>query len=371
MMRPTYIRNFEKTVSEAMKKYHAPGIVARLLVNREIVYSKSFGVSKIGDIPTPLTNDTIFSIMSITKSFTATAIMQLVEKGSISLDDRVSDYLPYFHINDQKYIENPITIKQLLSHTAGFPEFYPIVSLQDRNLVKLYRGAPQYEAIISKFPDEVLSKIKNREDITRYFENVQLQYKPGEDWQYCTDAYVIAGDLLEKVTEMSWEGYINKNIFNRLKLGSTFTDPTRLNEESNKTHYYTLDESSLMEMPMPINRICAPAGFIYSSVNDMTKYLISHMDFDNSPLLNRNSLMEMQKMIAQRERNLSYGLGWRIRNYHDHKIAEHAGGYPGVAAYVTMIPEKGFGVVLFSNCDKVPVKVFSEKVTEEYIDSIC
>jgi glutaminase len=81
----TYIRNFEQSIIEAMDKYNAPGIVASLIDNREIAYSKAFGVSKIGDFPVPVTTDTIFSIMSITKSFTASAIMQLVETMNIAL----------------------------------------------------------------------------------------------------------------------------------------------------------------------------------------------------------------------------------------------------------------------------------------------
>lgn len=370
-MRDTQILKFEQCIIEAMRKYNAPGIIASLVINKEIAYSKGFGVTRIGDFAVPITSDTIFSIMSITKSFTATAIMQLVETMNICLDDPVSNYLPYFQVQDEeKYIKNPITVKQLLSHTAGFPEYFPIASLQDQNLAKLYRGIPQYEAIMSNFPDEVLTKIKNREDVTRYFANVKLQYNPGEGWQYCTDAYVIAGDLLEKVAGMSWEEYLHKNIFNRLNLQRTFSDPIRLTQEDDQARYYTLDSSSVKEMPTPINPICAPAGFIYSSVNDMTKYLISHMDFDESPLITGDSLRTMQEMIAKREVNLSYGLGWRIRKCLGYKVVEHAGGYPGAAAYVAMVPGSGFGVVIFSNCDKVPVKQISELAIDEYIQGV-
>ncbi|ALS25604.1 serine hydrolase [Paenibacillus sp. 32O-W] len=366
-MQPAFIYNFEKTIIHAIEKNNAPGLVANIVLDRELAYSKAFGVSKAS---VPITSDTIFSIMSISKSFTATAIMQLVEKRVILLDDPVSNYLPYFHIHDEKYKKNPITVKQLLSHTAGFPEYFPIASFQDHNLVNMFRGVPKYNALLENFSEELLGKIKTREDVTRYFAHVKLQYDPGEGWQYCTDAYVIAGDLLEKVSGMTWEEYLHKNIFSNLKLSKTFTDPARLKEEENVTHYYTLIGSELSEMPTPINPICAPAGFIYSTANDMTKYLIAHMDYDDSPLISKESLETMQDMIAVREENVSYGLGWRIRKFHNNKIVEHAGGYPGMAAYVTMIPKKGFAVILFSNCDKVPVKYLSELVTEEYVESL-
>lgn len=87
----------------------------------------------------------------------------------------------------------------------------------------------------------------------------------------------------------------------------------------------------------------------YSTVNDISKYLLSHMNFAASPLVKEKSLMMMQDMIAKRSDNLGYGLGWKIRYYRDHKIVEHGGGYPGAAAYVAMVPRLGFGVVLFSN----------------------
>lgn len=184
-MQEIICRNFEQSITEAMDKYNAPGIAASLIINGDVAFSKTFGVSKIGDTVAPITTSTIFAIMSIAKSFTATAIMQLAEKEEIDLNSPVSTYLPYFYVEDEKYKKSPITIKQLLSHTAGFSEYFWVASLQDQNLVKLIRGVPQYEGILNDFPDHVLKKIRNREDVTRYFSNAKLHYNPGEGWQYC------------------------------------------------------------------------------------------------------------------------------------------------------------------------------------------
>src|SRR5699024_9558399 len=138
-------------------------------------------------------------------------------------------------------------------------------------------------------------------------------------------------------------------------LKKTFTDPNRMNNESDVTHYYMKHISSVMELATPINQICAPAGFIYSNVNDVSKYFIAHMKSDQSPLLHTDSLATMQAMIADREENLSYGLGWKIRKVNDSKVIEHAGGYPGMASYASLNPSEGFGIVIFANSDQFPV----------------
>ena len=359
----------DELINKAKEEYHTPGIVVNLISKGDIVYTKSLGVSQIGVTDKPITPETIFVIMSIAKSFTSTAVMQLVQQGNLKLDDPISRYLPYFQVRDSAF-SHQITIKQLLSHTAGFPDDFWIASLQDHNLFSLIQGVPDYQGILKQFPKEVLETINNREDVTRYFSNSELIYEPGQGWKYCTDAYVIVGDILEKVTGLSWEEYIQVNIINRLELNRTFTDPSRLNKENDITNYYTTSNSNIVKLPTPINQICAPAGFIYSTVNDLSLYIKSHMDLVENPLLDTSSLNSMQDMIAKRQTNLSYGLGWKVRITHGHKIVEHAGGYPGVATYVVMIPSEGFGIVLFSNCDKVPVQDLSEKAIEYYIKEI-
>ncbi|MEK4302478.1 serine hydrolase domain-containing protein [Oceanobacillus sp. FSL K6-0251] len=354
---------FEGLIDEAREQYFAPGVVVNLISNGEVAYSKSFGYAEMDNVDKPITAETIFPIMSITKSFTATAIMQLVQEGLLALDDPISLHLPYFHTHDDAVTEQ-ITIKQLLSHTAGFPGDFWIASLQDRNLLSLIKQAPEYELIVQQFPEETLNKIKNREDVTRYFSNANLLFEPGQGWSYCTDTYVIAADILEKITSQSWEEYIQENIFKRLDLKKTFTDPNRMNNESDVTHYYMKHISSVMELATPINQICAPAGFIYSNVNDVSKYFIAHMKSDQSPLLHTDSLATMQAMIADREENLSYGLGWKIRKVNDSKVIEHAGGYPGMASYASLNPSEGFGIVIFANSDQFPVQKLSESVID-------
>ncbi|WP_318617596.1 serine hydrolase domain-containing protein [Sporosarcina sp. YIM B06819] len=368
-MSTKYFKFVGELIQEAKEQYLAPGIVVNLITNGEIAYSKGFGFSQVDNVDKPITAKTTFSIMSITKSFTATSIMQLVEQGLLSLDDPVSRYLPYFQVHDET-LTHQITIRQLLSHTAGFPGDFWIASLKDPNLIPLMKEVPEYQSILQQFPEIVLNKIRNREDVTRYFSNVNLLFEPGQGWHYCTDAYVIVSDILEKVTGVSWEDYIQDNIFNRLGLKRTFTDPNRINNEKDVTHYYTSNNSSVINRPTPINQLCAPAGFIYSNVSDLSKYIISHMNFDQSPLLNTDSLTAMQDMIANRGENLSYGLGWKVRKFNGYKVIEHGGGYPGVAAYVTMIPSEGFGMVIFSNSDKMPVQKISERVVEHFVKNL-
>lgn len=363
-------RSFLDKTSHELDEWHrnsrAPGMIIRVIEDGKAVYTESVGVGHLGR-QLPLTPDTIFGIMSITKSFTSTAIMQLAERGLVRLDDPVSTYLPYFHVQNDTRTEQ-ITVRKLLSHTAGFSDDIWIASLQDRYLLRLMGQVPQYRPIVDKYPEEILDTIRSREDVTRYFSQFDLLYEPGQSWRYCTDAYVIAGDLIEKVSGQRWEDFLQSHIFDRLHLTRTFTDAEKFHHDQDQTAYYLLSGDSPFELPVPVNPICAPAGFIYSTVNDLSTYLIAHMNMDQSPLLKGESLREMQSMIADRgDETLSYGLGWKVRIHNGHKIVEHAGGYPGASSYVTMIPELGFGLIMFANSDQVAVQHLSERLVDYYL----
>ncbi|MCM3749267.1 beta-lactamase family protein [Paenibacillus pasadenensis] len=343
--------------------------------DNQVLYGKGFGKSRLGVSGKAFTTDTIVSIQSISKSFAAAVLMQLVEKGLLELDKPLVQYLPYFKTTDQ-FMSNSITVKQLLSHTAGFPGDVWIGNLVSPNASEFneFKSLKEHCGIT----DFTLQSINNREDVTKYFASVALSYPPGANWIYCTDAYIIAADLFEKVSGLQWDEFMENVFFKSLKLNRTTLYAEKVQQDEGSAQYYTSADTTLRNMiksdanmdvyesPFPVNPLGAPLGFIYSTANDLGKYLSSYMS--ENPLMSQTMINRMHEPVWQINRESGYALGWGTRRTRNHTFIEHGGGFPGVSAYVCMVPSKRIGVVVVSNHDKTPSQTICYKVIDTLLE---
>lgn len=251
-----------------------------------------------------------------------------------------------------------------MSHTAGFPDNIWLVTLLDKALFEFAKKLPEYQFIFKQVPSihDTIFKIKNREEITKYFSNIDLTYQPGEGWCYCTDAYVILADILEKISGLHWEEYVIKKILKPINMDNTYINPSTTSLH-NMSNYYLYDKCDYIKIPTPHNPLGAPVGFIYSTANDMAKYLIAIMGNEQN-VISQTSRRKMFSMIAQRESGLSYGLGWKVKIVRELKVIEHAGGYPGVSSFASMIPDKNFGLIMLCNIGEAPLQILSDKISK-------
>lgn len=362
----------EKQLDHAIGLQDFPvGGAVVVIKDNQVLYGKGFGKSQLGKNERAFTTDTIVSIQSISKSFTAAALMQLVEKGLLGLDTPLVKYLPYFKTTD-KLMSNSITVKQLLSHTAGFPGDIGIGNLISPN-------APEFkvfENLKSHFgiTDSILQSINTREDVTKYFTSVDLSNPPGSNWCYCTDAYIVAADLFEKVSGLNWDEYIENVLFKHLKLDRTTLHVDRVHQEEDHAKYYTSTDNILhnvikpdanmnvFESPFPVNLKGAPMGFIYSTANNLGRYISSYMG--EHPFISKFMIDRMHKPVWQFENESGYALGWATRRVGNHVFIEHGGGFPGVSAFVCMAPSERIGVVVVSNHDETPAQKICYKVMD-------
>lgn len=346
--------------------HEIPGLAANVVSKGKVIYSQGFGMTSIDENRSIVTPETIFSIQSITKSFTASALVHLEQETDFCLDAPVVKYLPYFRTKHGPY--DQITMRHLLSHTAGFPEDLWLVLSLDPHFYAFTKNMPEYKAMHEQFPKEKIATIQTREDITRYFANVRLVASPGERFAYCSDAYVIASDVLEKVSGMCWEDYVKKHILQPLQMDRTFINPTFSSSENDVADYYLKTIGQSIAVPLPENPLGAPVGYIYSTANDLSTYLIHHMD-KSGKWLTTSSLRNMQTALAKREEGLSYGLGWTIREQHDLHVVEHAGQSLGVSSFVAMVPEHQFAIVLLCNTDQIPLANVCKKMIRMWFGS--
>lgn len=355
------LHKVEQVIESFFNENKIPGLSLHLVSDGVSIFTFDYGYSNI-ELKKPMHQDTVSSIMSISKSFTAIALLHLEENTNFNLDTPIIEYLPYFRTKSGRY--NKITSNHILSHTAGFPDNIWLVTLLDNSLYKFAKNLPEYQFIFKQCQniEDTITKIKSREDITKYFSNIDLPYEPGKGWLYCTDAYVILADVLEKISGLTWEEYVTENIINPLNLNNTYINPSKdLSQDMNE--YYLYRKNNFIKIPTPNNQLGAPVGFIYSTANDMAKYLIAIMGSDRK-FISQSSKSKMFSMFAQREPGLSYGLGWKIKKLRDSKVIEHAGGYPGVSSFASMIPAKTFGLVMLCNIGDVPLQILSDNIVD-------
>lgn len=361
-------------ITELINDQKSVGLSVAIVKDSKIIYSEGFGASQIIPQQLPIDGETRMSIQSISKNFVALSIMQLVEENVISLDDTVVKYLPYFRTKDKPQSDT-ITIRQTLSHTAGFPSNLGIANMIAPNVKEIFSDTPtEFQEALDYYnlTEEEIKRVRTREDVTRWFEKVALDYPVGAGWNYCTDSYVILADLIEKVTGYEWEAYLQEKILSPLNMNRTNSDALIVEKDKNSARYYLGEEK--VETPFPINPISAPIGYLYSTANDLGNYLIFHLNKE-SPILRSELVDEMQNPIHLvsnewkfRSNVRSYGLAWFTDTYKGYRIVEHGGGQLAVRSLITMVPELDLGVVVLLNFDGTMHHEICDKIIDTFID---
>ncbi|WP_421383430.1 serine hydrolase domain-containing protein [Bacillus salacetis] len=362
-------------INEILQDQQGTGLSVSIVKDKDIIYSKGFGHSRIQPDMKPINGDTMMSIQSISKNFMALSIMQLAGKGLIALDDPVVQHLPYFRTRDKQQSDT-ITIRHLLTHTAGFPSELGIANMIAPNVREIFSDTPtEFQEALDYYQltEEEIDRIESREDITRWFQKVELEYPVGQGWNYCTDSYVILADLFEKVSGSQWETHLKEEILTPLNMNRTTSNPDRVQQDKNSARYYLGKER--VETPFPKNPISAPIGYLYSTANDLANYLAFHLNKEPE-ILSSGLIEEMQTPfhLVSEEWQFgsdvrSYGLAWFTDKHKGHRIVEHGGGQMAVRSLMTILPELELGVVVLLNFDGTAHHDICDKIIDLFIEA--
>ncbi len=303
-----------------------PGLAVGIVYNGKLVYQKGFGYSDI-KLKIAMKPKDCFRIASISKSFTAFAIMQLVEKKKINLDDQVETYLPWFKARTKYFNSSTITIRQLLSHTSGI--------FRDGN-------TPHWEN--DKFPD--LTRLK------KAISNKSLIFKSLTRFKYSNFGFALLGEVIKEASGLSYNEYVTKHIIKKLKLQRTAPD-YKLKNNIGLVKGYSRPIPNKKREVFPCietKAYSSAAGFI-SNVPDLAKYL-SAMSLKQKiyTLVNKESKKEMMREYWDTgEENKSYGLGLVIREIEKRKIVGHAGGLAGFTTQISLDAKNDIGIITLTN----------------------
>lgn len=328
--------------SEYIEKFRLTGLAVGIVLQDEIVYASGFGVRN-SETKEPVSAESLFHMASISKTFVATGIMQLVEQGKIDLDEPVITYLPYFKLDDERYSQ--ITIQNILSHVSGMPD------VED-----YHWDQPEYD-------DQALERY------VRSLADQKMLFAPGEEFSYSNMAYEVLGDVIAKVSGMTFEDYMKENILNPLDmLHSTFLKEEVPPDLATTPHYGSGSPTN----DYPYHRAHAPSSTLHSNVLEMSNWAIANMNrgtWKDSQILSESSYDQMWQPQMQISEERSIGLGWFIETSEEGLRIFHGGADVGFRSMLVMLPEKSTAVVILANNERADPREMAEKVLDAIFEN--
>ena len=295
-----------------------PGASVIVMKDGETIHEAGYGLANV-EWGIPITPDTVFRVGSITKQFTGAAIMLLEQRGLLSVDDPITKYLPDYPTHGHL-----ITIEHLLNHTSG---------------IKSYTG-------IDGYMGNPVRMDVSTEELIGVFENLPMDFAPGDAWLYNNSGYVLLGAIIEEVSGQSYEEYIADNIATPLELDSTFYGGPKL--IPSRAAGYSLDDdgnvvnAGFISMTQP-----HAAGSLLSTTRDLAEW---HKALTGGEFIHDDSYAKMTSPADLNDGDTyPYGYGLGIGQLRERRMISHGGGIHGFSCYVLWLPDEDLYVAVLTN----------------------
>lgn len=325
----------EKKLDEILKNHFnpsQPGCEVLVAKHGQIIYKKAFGSADL-ELNVTLNPDMVFNLASITKQFTAVAILQLVEQGKISLQDSLQKFIPDFpskgHI---------ITIENLLTHTSGIKDYMQI-----------------------DYPNSYMERLDYRpKQLIDSFKNFALEFEPGTKFSYSNSGYYLLGYIIEKITGKRYQSYVQDNLLTPLGLIHTYFDSAGI-VIPNRVNGYQKDDTVFKNADYWSPTIEYAAGGLISNVDDLFKW---HNGLYSYRILKKENLQKAFTSFQLKDgTSTDYGYGWFLKTSNGIKSIEHAGGIPGFITNEIYFPAEDIFIAILCNCGAAPVDELSVNIS--------
>lgn len=369
----------EKIIRTQMRNKRTPGMAISVSQNNKMTYAKGFGARDLKQHQA-MDADTLIGIGSVTKSFTAFAMMQLQEQGKLSLDDSASKYLPA-----EPFQSRPdITLKHMLSHTTGVPAM-------DASML----------AFAYAFDDfSTLYPATNRDDFLAHMADAEefIIFKPGEEFFYNNDMYTCLGFIIEALSGLSFEHFVQQHILDPLDMKrAVFTQQGLDNDpNSNAMTGYRFEaaagastgKTAAKASDVPIDGYLQAPGGLYASMNEMLHYaqcLLKGGEYQGVRLLSQASVDTLFAGIIStpygESEDPQYALGWTIEQpsaQTPHRVIQHGGGMLTSSSFLLLVPELELAIMVAENANtgippliaRTALALVQEQIPEEVIEDL-
>lgn len=329
--------DIDRVVMQAMKIFSVPGVAVGVVRDGKTVLAKGYGVADLTS-HTPVDTDTLFSIASNTKAFTAAALAILVDEGKIAWNDRVTDHIPRFRLADA-YVTREFTILDLLTHRSGL--------------------AP-YAGDLMVWPATDFS----RSEIITSLRHLKFASSFRSAYAYDNLLYIVAGEIIPATTGSSWEDFIDDRLLAPLDMRSCAALRNRVAATASIAAPHTMVDGALQQVSPYDMPASGAAGGMLCNIGGMLKWLSMQLNggtaVDGTPLFTPRRQVEMwtphtilpvsgEVHALNKTHFRLYGLGWQLESYHGLKRIRHNGVHPGMVSHITLIPEENLGVVVLTN----------------------
>jgi CubicO group peptidase (beta-lactamase class C family) len=334
---------FDDFMAQVLKDWRVPGVAVGVVQDGKVILLKGYGYRDV-EKKLAVTPNTLFAVGSITKSFTVTMLGMEMDEGKVDWDKPVRNYLPDFRMYDPVLTEQ-IIVRDLITHRSGLPRHDMVWYSSDFT----------------------------REDLVRRLQYLEPNKPLRSTFQYNNLMFMTAGYIAGRLNGKSWEDSVRERILLPLGMnGTTFSEKDTQSAPDFAQPYQKGNDVKSDVKRMPFDAQCpdtcalGPAGEINSSVADMSRYVLFHLDkgkLAGKALLSENNAVQMQtpQMVIQgspdfkEQSETSYGMGFFISSYRGHKQVEHGGNIDGFSAEMIFLPADGIGVVVLTNLDGTAV----------------
>ncbi len=342
-------QKYDDWLDELRSRRKIPGLAIRVFTRDEILFERGYGFRNVNARRT-VDADTIFGVASVTKSFTALAVLHAATAGKLNLDDTVSGWLPELTLWPGG---NAPTIRHLLTQTSGLPALPILVHA----MAESGRGDPT-EAFDPPIPEDDLRPAKTLLEVIEFLNQDAKVEEPGSLFCYQNDAWGLLGGIVSRATDTGFEDYVHENLLAPLYLSRTTFDLKRVLADDNATTLYAPDpDGNIIESPKwQDSQSLAGAGFLRSTSRDLTRYVRFLMAGDGTGLGIDNGLLEqMRSPLVWCGPGGSYGYGLTVNeNHHGVTLISHGGRLKGVSSNIGWSPELGIGAVVLTNLEEQP-----------------
>ncbi len=319
-------------VERQLRAHRIPGAAVGIVQGDRVAYLKGYG--RADSAGRPVTPHTPFLLASVTKSFTALCIMQLVEDGRMNLDAPARHYLPWFR-TEEAGASSRITIRQLLNQNSGFSE------------------------LDGRRPFQYVSRGGNAlESYVRSLGAVRLIAPPGQRFVYSNINYCVLGVIVEQVSGLSYDTYVRTHVFEPLDMRHSHTSPEAARADRAAAGHYPFFGIPVRSDAAPSRATVSAAG-IYSTAEDLSHYLIAQLNggrYGTQAVISADGLAQMHRPAVRVNKVKDYGMGWEVGAYYQifGNAIRHDGAGPRFHSFVLLVPERRLGIVWLINVDYPP-----------------
>ena len=330
-------QQLDKLIKETLTTFDVPGISVGIFKDGNVVYAKGHGVRSL-TTKKNMNDNTLVGIASNSKGFTCFALAIMVDAGKLNWDDKVRQHIPEFQLHDPWVTEN-FTIRDLVTHRSG-------MGLGAGDLMFFPEGS-DFDV------NDVINNVKYLEPESSF----------RSKFAYNNNMFIIAGEVLKRVSGLSWEDFIETKILKPVGMTSSKASYNRVTDKSNIIDAHTMAEGKVIQIPHDWSELANPAGGIMSNVTDMltwAEFLMNDaVTKDGERLLSKKQFHELWQLQtplnvypndSYNSNFKGYGLGWFLTDVKGgHKQVYHTGGLLGTVTQFTMIPDLDLGIVVLTN----------------------